>query len=158
MIKRKDITIGMYEKYVSIFTNETKDGLEKKIESISLFSNLSIDEVCEMDIKEFKKLTRQLEAINFFSKKIIPEITLDGITYKSLSTTKEVKLNVKESFIIKNELEKGILTASLLMAILYRPVDNMNDFSEDGINQRKLIFESVSVDYILPYLNINEKS
>lgn len=157
--KIKDITIDNYEKYLLLLSDETKDGLEKKIYAISLFSKLSIDDICEMDIKDFKKLTKKLESINFFAKKINPEITIDGITYKSSSTKNEVKLTVKESFMIKQILENGVFPSpSHLMAILYRPIDNLNDFSEDGINQRKLIFKDVSVEYILPYLSINEKS
>lgn len=157
--KIKDITIEKYEQYLLLLLDETKDGLEKKIYAISLFSNLSIDDICDMDIKDFKKLTKKLESINFFAKKIKPEITINGITYKSLSTTSEVKLNVKESFMIKETLENGVFPSpSHLMAILYRPIDNLDDFSQEGINQRKLIFKDVSVEYILPYLTINEKA
>lgn len=157
--KIKDITIDNYEKYLLLLSDETKDGLEKKIYAISLFSKLSIDDICEMDIKDFKKLTKKLELINFYSKKIKPEITIDGVTYKSLSTSNEVKLNVKESFMIKETLENGVFPSpSHLMAILYRPIDNLDDYSIEGINQRKELFKNVSVEYILPYLTINEKS
>lgn len=157
--KIKDITIDNYEKYLLLLSDETKDGLEKKIYAISLFSNLSIEDVGDMDIKDFKKLTKKLESINFYSKKIKPEITIDGVTYKSLSTSNEVKLNVKESFMIKETLENGVFPSpSHLMAILYRPTNNLDDYSIEGINQRKELFKNVSVEYILPYLTINEKS
>ena len=148
----KKITIGEYEQYLSLLFDETKDNLTKNIEAISIFSQLSIGEIESLKIRKYKSLMLKLSTINFHTKKIKNEIKINGIIYKSNSTKDNIKINVKESFLMR-DLE--VPTPSKLMGIFFRPVNNHNDYSKSGIEERSKLFKDVSVDYILPYLTYN---
>ncbi len=154
-----EITIDKFEKILlSKKNNELK--LDEFIENLQILSDITLEEIEEMDLNEFQELMKsiKLESFEGFESSNIIEIEIDGIKYRAKATGDAYKFNVKEMFLlsdyIKNSPDKYI---SYLSSIIFKQVgdDNLiiNDLTPESISARQAKFESkITMNIITPYL------
>lgn len=157
-LNNNEITIGEYDEYLSIVFNGEYSDIERDTRIIALLSNSTIEEVCALPQSEFNKLQKDLKKLRLKEIYNKTSVTIDDITYKSKSTKYVVKLNVREAYLM-NELFEGkpFPTPSVIMGVLFRPEDEMKDYSIKKIMNRSEIFKQLTVDYVLPYLSFNNE-
>ena len=152
-----EITIDQYERYLDVYFDKNLSELDKRVKSLSIFYDATEEEIEELSINDFKAYMVKLSLINFWVKKPKNTITLNGITYKSKTNGKQISLNVKETYKIKEYLDSNTkLEPSLIAAIVFRELnkDNTisNDLSPEKIKERREIFKTMPLEYIIPYL------
>lgn len=153
------LSISEFENAVSIFNKEYSTSIERYIDLIEVMTNLSISEIEDLDIFDFKKIIDVIETIKFhdFEKKFINEIQIGGVTYKSKSTDSEYKFSVKEMFIINDVIVKNPENYLLdLISIIFKEVDAegkiVGNLEPESIAKRKEIFKDIKMDIVGPYL------
>jgi hypothetical protein len=151
----KNITIGAYNEYLSLLNETSLEGLYKRLAIISIVTKIQVSELEDMDYKDLIKLGKQISDIDLSVKldKFNTTITLNDMIFKSNSTHNRIIVNVGESIKLNEIREKtGNITLLDVAAIMFTNEDTT-------FEDRKLIFEDMPLEYIIPYLIYrNEKS
>jgi hypothetical protein len=153
-INKEDITIGLYMEYIKFMMETSLEGLEKRIKIISILTGKSVDDLMDIDIKDLKRLSKELSNIDIAVSptKFKNTFEINGITFKSKSSSNKIIISVGESFqfakIIKNN---GKLCLNEMAAIVFTNEDTTYE-------DRKTLFYDMPLEYIIPYLIYNEKA
>ncbi len=154
-----EITIGQFEKCLSIFKNDYNLSIDLYLDIISELSNASIDELEELDLDVFMKIIPQVniqeitEVDDIFSNKII----IDDVTYKTASDGKTYNFNVKQikhiQTIIKLNQDKYLGDLAAIIFREVKPDGTLGDLSTQSINIRKDLFlNKMMMSTLVPYL------
>lgn len=144
----KNITIGAYNEYLSLLNETSLEGLYKRLAIISIVTKIPVSELEDMDYKELMKLGKQISDIDLSVKldKFKTTITLNDMIFKSNSTHNRIIVNVGESIKLNEIRDKtGNITLLDVAAIMFTNEDTT-------FEDRKLIFEDMPLEYIIPYL------
>lgn len=146
--------INKFELILLNYYNEFDNEIDRFVNVLSLASNLSIDEVEELDLDLFKDLVTSLNINDLDESQELPttDFVFDGITYNRVKNINEVKLTVKEMRLLQNaiSLNKNKFVG-ILASIIYIPTGE--NLTEESISKRKEILENnMSMDYIIPFL------
>jgi hypothetical protein len=157
----KKFNIDKFQKLVNIYINEFEFELERQIELISLFTDLSTTEVEEMEFNVFRDYFNEIQKISFDTNTEITtsSITIDGVIY-SAEFNGKYKPKVKEMFMINKYINKHKNSyIKYVAAIIFQPINEsgniIKDYSETGIERRAEIFNTeLTIATIQPFLNI----
>lgn len=140
---------------------KNRDGLyESRIEYyadlISIATKKSQEEIDDLDLNSFKELANSINIAEINNKDFINELKIDGVTYITNATNNTFIFKVNEI----QQLEKTIKDSGNeldIAAIVFREKgDNdkpVNDFSREGIENRKKVFENdMKIKHIFPYM------
>jgi hypothetical protein len=160
-----DLTISQFEKIVKLNEVEYNTSIESYIDLIDVISNLTKDEIEELDINEFKKIVDVVKEIDYktFDEKFINEIEIDGVKYKTKSNGTEYNFNVKEVVLLRELIAKNPYHfLQEMIAILFKNVDAegniINDLSPQAIEERKNKIGDIKMEIAGPYLTALSKS
>jgi len=152
------IKLEQFERVIKIFSTEYDFPLQKNIDLAVTLTNLSEDEVEDLEFDDFKTIIQQINEIDVlsFGDVIEPTITIDGVEYGTKITEGEYKFTIKETLLLQNlftKKEDGYL--SEVCAIIYHPIVDGKiafDYSEIAINKRKDIFKDLTINIVGPFL------
>lgn len=152
--KLSETTISNFEKILFEFKQDFELDIDKFVKILSLSSNLSIDEIEELDISLFRNLLSNLNIDELDGSEPLPSdhFEYNGIKYKLTKNLDDLKFNVKEVKLIQNTVKQNQnFFIDVLAAILYR--EENGNLTEESIDQRrKILNDNMTMDYILPFL------
>lgn len=157
MIKQDNITIDKFNQYQELVIDESFT-LDYKLKVISIMTGISVDDLESIPLNKLRALGCKLSNLDIRYKDIKTEFIKDGITYRSGSTKDKIKMNVKETFKLKELYESDKdLSMTDIVAIMFREVKGneiSNDLSDEAIKNRKLVFNDMPLEYIISYLHL----
>lgn len=149
-----ELTLNEFTVFLSIYSkNEYEFDIDREIDLISLFFDLTKEEVEDLPIKEYNdkvKVITELQQVTDNEPYYV--FTLDGIEYKTQSGADgQYFIKVKDRRLIelysKANPEKFL---SYIAAIIF----SNGDYSEEGINARAEIFaDSMQMKYLSYHFN-----
>ncbi len=150
-----EINISQFEKVMDIYKKKYDTEYERDIDIITILSELSVDEIESLDLDIFDSINKTINIQNFeilnTNSKIINEINVNGITYKSRAIDNKFIFSVKEFLSIKNKLKESIDTVVLDVAlIVFKPINS--DINIDTV--REDFKSGITMDIMSPYLMI----
>jgi hypothetical protein len=151
------ISLDKLEACVKIYNTDLKK-IDKYIKLLSVLLEITEDEVSDLDIDKFQELIGMVNTDTFWKKgnKLVTEIEIDGVKFKTKSDGKTYNFSVKEVLLIQELVgkEQGFLLE--IIAIIFRNVDEngkiINDLSDKAIKDRKKYLKNINVDIIVPYI------
>jgi len=151
----EEINIAEFEQAISVFNSKELTQLDKHVQIISLLSNLTTDEVEELDLDTFQELIKEI-SINDFSNvdegHLTPEIIVDDIHYKTKANGSEYKFTMKELMLLQKAIEtnpNGYIID--LAAILFKEDDGT--LLKESIEFRKSLFkDKITMATLSPYI------
>jgi len=154
----KEIKLIQFENLVNIFKKDYQLELLKNIDLVATITNLSVDEVEQLDLDTFNEIIDRINSIDImdFGKNYMPEINVNGELFGTKAADDDYKFTVKETLSLQALLvdeREGYI--SEICAIIYHPiVDGVikKDYSEKAINERKEKFKDLTIDIVGPYL------
>lgn len=165
LIKTKlaDLLICDFENLYDISIKEYENSIDKQVDILNILTNLNTDEIESLELTDFVKLNSfvkdiQIETINFYADEVINDFIYKNKIYRAKALPKDFKFTVKETKIMKNEINISLYNyLSKLAAIIYRDVledgSLNNDLSEEVLTQRIDIFKkNMPLNFITPYL------
>lgn len=154
-----EITISDFENLLKISTqNQYEDEIEKTISLMNVLTNLNVDEIEELDLEDFKKLSSEVSVIGLNDIVEVKNVfELEGKTYKPKAPVETFKLNIREILILKTEAKKNSLNyISKLAAVIYNEVledGKLKLTDADSIDEKsKKLAASMTMNYISNYL------
>jgi len=155
-----EVTIKNFEDLLTVSTSENyEDEIERRIDLIHMLTNLSIDDIENLDLEDFKKINSDVFMLGLedgSTKKDIFEF--EGKVYKTRNPIETFKLNIREIMLLKNQVKKGTVSyLSKLAAIIYSEVLEDGTLNKDGspevIDKKADIFgDNMTMNYISEYL------
>lgn len=156
-----EITIKQLTECESIINDETTSELDRYIRIIQVISNLTIEVIEDYTLDEVRELVELVINLDLTIEEadFKNEIIIDGITYRNKSVGFDnIKLSFKEMMTIKEYYAtNNTIKLNELAAIIFRKVGDdgviSRDLRPEIIKTRSKIFENMTIDYILPYVN-----
>lgn len=159
----EDITIPEFIKCMEILQKDKSiPDNEKYEEMITVLSEMTSEDVGDMDFGDFTDLIRAIQVSDFvesdgsFTGK--DEVEFNGVKYKANLKDGIYKFNTKETFLIKSKVQSSPTNyIDYLAAVVFREVLEDGTVSKDltpnAIANRKQIFnENLKMNIITPYL------
>lgn len=157
----ENITLRQYSMLKDVQQKELNGEYDSRIEYysdlIQIAMNKTSDEIDSLDIYDFKTLAETLNLEELNVSDFNNEIKIDGITYITSAQNNNFSFKVKEIQEIEKIIKINKNPETEFAAIIWREkgIDGkpVNDFSPEGINKRKEIFNNnLTIKFILPYL------
>jgi hypothetical protein len=154
----EEITIREMKRCEELLSGDT-DNINNNVEVLSLLTNLSIEEIEDLQMSELNEIIELIAKQEFTSEGISfkNRFEIDGITYMNKSTEGNINFTVKEIFTLKEHYKcNKINSMSDVAAILFREMDTdgniSRDLSYEAVDKRKELFIDMTIDIILPYI------
>lgn len=159
----EDITIPEFNKCMLILQKDKSiPDNEKYEEMITVLSDMTPDEIGDMDFEDFTDLIRAIQVSDFIESDDSfigkDEVEFNGVKYKANLKEGTYKFNTKETFLIKAKVQSSPANyIDYLAAVVFREVLEDGTVSKDltpnAIANRKQIFsENLKMNIIAPYL------
>lgn len=150
-----DLTIGEFANLLIIYHKGYEEELEKYIDVIANISNLTKEEIEDLDLDLFEQLLKEtnLQDLSAINREVfINKFELDGQEYTSTSDGKSFILKTKQMFLVKSfiNLQEDNFLNIISGLIFTSPTDNEMDI--DSVLNRANKFKDLKMDIIAPYL------
>jgi len=156
----KKFNINKFQKLVNIYVRHFDFELERQISIISIFTEKSVEEIEELELDEFKKLSSEINDLSFdkFSTEFENEIKINEKIYGSQIKDNSYKPKVKEVYLVNKYINENIDDyLKYIAAIIFQPVidgELKKDYSTEAIKERADLFDKeITFDTLSPYLN-----
>lgn len=160
-----DLTISQFEKIVELNEKVYNTSIESYVDLMEVLTNLTKDEIENLDINEFKKIVDIIKDIDYktFDENFINQIEIDGVIYKTKSNGSEYNFSVKEVVLLRELIDKNPYSfMQEMIAILFKNVDAdgniINDLTPQAIQERKNKIGDIKMQIAGPYLTALSKS
>ena len=149
-----DISLKDYNKILDI-VNKYKDDVDIQIETLSLLTDIPIDILDICDLVKIHKLYNKLTNINKEDIKLINEIKIGDVIYKTSEEFKsidDIKLNRTQRRVIKEYADSSDYIASIVAVFFTINGDKIINNDDDLKERIKLFKDNVKIGDVIPYI------
>lgn len=155
-----EVTVKNFEDLLTISASEKyEDEIERRIDLIVALTDLSFEDIENLDLEDFKKLNAEVFMLGLEDSSVKKDVfEFEGKVYKTRSSIETFKLNIREIMLLKNQVKKGNVSyLPKLAAIIYNEVLEDGTLSKDGspesIDKKADIFaNNMTMNFISEYL------
>lgn len=155
-----EVTVKNFEDLLTVSASEKyEDEIERRIDLIQVLTDLSFEDIENLDLEDFKKLNSEVFMLGLEDSSVKKDVfEFEGKVYKTRSPINTFKLNIREIMLLKNEVKKSNISyLPKLAAIIYNEVlqdGSLNkDSSPEVIDEKANIFAyNMTMNFISEYL------
>ena len=151
-----EATLPQIAKYNALIVDDTIDNLDKAIKVLAIFGNTTEDTIECLDIDDLLSIYTTISTHETDLNESLADMvyTVNDRTFRVTSKN----FSVKEISMIKKAIAKDTFEYIIdLAAILYKEDGKDNHYLEEVLNEKKLLFRSMTYDYIVYHLlNLNQ--
>jgi hypothetical protein len=146
-----DLTLPKLINYIKV--NEQTEGLDNTINLLASTTSLSVDEIEDLDIEDFKTLAKSVNIDEGLDVPYVKTITIDGVDYHSKANIENntFAFTIKETKILKEILEKYKLDYVYYLAPLIFRADG-ETLSIENIISKVDSFKNIKLSILVPYI------
>ena len=147
-----DLTLPKLIEYINI-NGKTDDEIDNLINLLAVTTSLTVEEIEELDIQDFKDIAKEVNINDGLDKPYIKTITIDGIEYHSKANveTNTFAFTIKETKILKQLINKYKLDyINYLAGIIFRAEGE--ELTLENVEAKADKFKDVKISILVPYI------
>ena len=155
----EDLSIYQLSKLIKIFAEKYTDTIDQYIDIIESVTNLSKDEIEDLDLDIFKEIVANISKITSTDNPEFKDtFVLNNVTYKTKAVDGDYKFKLREIIKLEEVIkEEPLYYVGKLAAIIYLETDAdgniVGDLSDASIKKREELFnKTMTLDYLQFYI------